>query len=90
VSLLLTVKVRPGASGRRITMDPDGTLKIYLTSPPDGGKANRELLKYLSKKIGVAKSALIIKRGFKSRQKTLLIDGFEEADSMGLIEKLSG
>jgi uncharacterized protein (TIGR00251 family) len=88
VSLLISVRVSPNSSRRRIVKASDGTLKVYLNSPAHEGRANQELLKFISKKIGVARSSLKIKRGFKGREKTLLVKGFKASDSKNLIDKL--
>ncbi len=49
-------------------------LKIYLTAVPLDGKANRELIKLLSKELGVAKSKISIVKGEKSSKKIIQVD----------------
>jgi len=66
----LDIKVIPKASRRRVLED-NGRLKVYLTSAPDKGKANRELIEILSKKYGVAKSRISIIAGAASRTKVV-------------------
>lgn len=46
-------------------------LKIYLTAVPIGGKANKELIKLLSEKLGVSKSKISIIKGEKSKEKVI-------------------
>ena len=46
-------------------------LKIYLTAAPIGGKANKELIKLLSEKLGVSKSKINIIKGEKSKEKVI-------------------
>lgn len=46
-------------------------LKIYLTAVPIQGKANKELIKLLSEKLGVSKSKIKIVRGEKSKEKII-------------------
>ncbi|MHC5610919.1 MAG: DUF167 domain-containing protein [Nostoc sp.] len=53
---------------------PDGTLTVYLKSPPVDGKANEELIKLLADKFDVTKSHIRIKLGLSSRQKLIEID----------------
>jgi hypothetical protein len=50
-------------------------LKIKLTSAPIEGAANRALIGFLSKILGVKKSALTITSGHKSRTKRVFIEG---------------
>ena len=51
----------------------DGTLKIKLKAPPIDGKANKELVRFLSKEFSVAKSKIVIVRGEKGRNKVIEI-----------------
>jgi uncharacterized protein len=53
---------------------PDGVLHVYVSAAPRGGKANAELLKAVSKHIGIAKSSISIRRGQSSREKLLKIE----------------
>ena len=46
-------------------------LKIYLTAAPIGGKANKELVKLLSEKLGVSKSKVKIIKGEKNKEKII-------------------
>ncbi|MEH1949468.1 MAG: DUF167 domain-containing protein [Nostoc sp.] len=69
-----TVKVKPNSKQQRIEEQPDGSLTVYLKSPPVDGKANEELIKLLADKFDVPKSHIRIKSGFSSRQKLMEID----------------
>lgn len=73
----LNLRVTPNASARRIQLQHqlDGTclIRIYVTVPPEDGKANREVLEVLSKALGVPRSALHITQGLSSRDKTVHI-----------------
>lgn len=68
------VKVKPNSKHQKIEEQPDGSLAVYLKSPPVDGKANEELIKLLSEKFDVPKSYIIIKSGLSSRQKLVEID----------------
>ncbi len=68
------VKVKPNSKNPRIIEEDDGSLTIYLKSPPVDGKANAELIKVLAKKFNVSKSDVYIKSGLSSRQKLIEID----------------
>lgn len=48
-------------------------LKIYLTAVPIQGKANKELIKLLSEKLGVSKSKIEIIKGEKNKEKIIEI-----------------
>ena len=49
-------------------------LKIYLTAVPVQGKANKELIKLLSKELGISKSRISIINGEKSKEKIIRIN----------------
>ncbi|MCK5084415.1 MAG: DUF167 domain-containing protein [Candidatus Pacebacteria bacterium] len=46
-------------------------LKIYLTAVPVDGKANKELIKLLSKELNIGKSKIIIIKGEKNKEKII-------------------
>lgn len=46
-------------------------LKVYVSSPPDDGKANGELKKLLASRFGIARSKVQILSGEKSRYKKI-------------------
>lgn len=48
-------------------------LKVRLQAPPVEGKANTELLRFLSRELGCGKSALTLQRGAASRHKIVEI-----------------
>ena len=49
----------------------DGVLQVKISAPPVKGKANRELLAFLSQLLDVSPRALTITRGRTSRHKTI-------------------
>jgi len=67
--LIFNVRVVPRASKSEIVGEFGGALKVRIASPPVDGAANVELIKVLSKKFGVAKSAVEILSGHASKQK---------------------
>ena len=66
-NLIFTVRVVPRASKSEIVGEHDGALKVRIASPPVDGAANEELIKFLSKTFGVAKSAVEILSGQTSK-----------------------
>ncbi|MEH1941250.1 MAG: DUF167 domain-containing protein [Nostoc sp.] len=68
------VKVKPNSKQQKIEEQADGSLTVYLKSPPVDGKANEELIKLLAEKFDVTKSCIRIKSGLSSRQKLIEID----------------
>jgi len=66
------VKVIPNAKKRALVRDGPG-ITVRLTAQPLEGKANEELVRYLSEFLSVRKSAIKIVRGEKDRHKIVEI-----------------
>ncbi len=71
--LLIAVRIQPGASNDKIVEVVNDALKIRITAPPEDGKANSHLVKYLAKTFGVAKSRVELIAGANNRNKRLRI-----------------
>lgn len=71
------LRVTPGAAAEAIepVRREDGSLglRIRVTAPAEGGKANAAVLKLLAGALGVPKSALSIIRGQTGRDKVVRI-----------------
>jgi uncharacterized protein (TIGR00251 family) len=74
------IKVTPNASQNEIAGLRGGVLQVKIAAPPERGKANRELTTYLSRMLGVRKSAIEIIRGENSRYKAIAIEGMSQED----------
>jgi len=68
----LEIKVVPKAKKQKI-VEENGKLKVYLKSPPEDGKANKELIEVLSKYLKVKKNKIEIIKGQFSRNKVVKI-----------------
>lgn len=62
-------RVQPGSSKSAVAGMYGDSLKICLAAPPVEGKANEELIKFLSKTLDVPKSAVVIVSGSTNRSK---------------------
>ncbi len=69
------VKVSAGAKKTRLTGRHGDAVKISIQSPPVDGKANKELVAFLSKFLDVPKSSVRILRGETSNFKLVLVSG---------------
>ena len=73
-SIQVKILAKPGAKQNQITdLSPEG-VGVQIAAPPVEGEANAELVKYLSKVLGVRKSDVSLDRGSKSRNKVILVD----------------
>jgi len=71
--VLLDIKVLPKSSRNEIAGVVDGKLKVKLTAPPVGGKANFALVNFLAKILRVPKRDIFILKGQTSSKKQLAI-----------------
>lgn len=74
---IIDVRVTPKASSNRIQAQKrdDGSwqIRVYVTTVPEDGKANKAVIKLLSKAFGVSKSSFEIIRGQQDRDKSIRI-----------------
>ncbi len=71
----IKVHVAPRASANKVAGAHDGALKIALTAPPVEGAANKALVDFISKTLGVPRSRVSIVSGQTSRNKVLRVEG---------------
>ena len=55
-------------------------LRVAVTAPPEGGKANAALIKLMSRTLKLAKSRISITSGETSRNKMLMLDVTDPAE----------
>ena len=67
--LILLVKVAPCSGVNKFVLDKTGTLKIYLKSPAERGKANQELVALLAKELDVRRNEIEIISGLTPPKK---------------------
>ncbi len=82
----LYLKVTPNARRSEITGFADDVLHLKIAAPPVQGKANRELIMFLSGLLGVSKSSVTIVKGQTSRNKVIAVDGLTHDD---MVSRLS-
>ncbi len=71
--IIQKVKVKPGSGKNRLMILEDGSWEVSLRAKPIDGEANAELIKFLSEKLKLAKSKIVIEKGLNTRFKTLSI-----------------
>ena len=71
--MILEIKVIPNAKQNKIKKENE-RYKIYLTAPAVDGKANKKLIEFLAGHFRIRKSSIFIKKGKKSRHKTIQIE----------------
>lgn len=68
----IAVRVTPKAAADRI-VEENGQLRVYVTTAPEDGKANKAVIALLAKHWGVAKSRLSVVQGITGRDKVILV-----------------
>lgn len=63
----------------------EGVLKVKVKAPPEGGRANREVIKLMTQFLQLPRREVVLVSGEKSRNKVLGFAGLSEGD---LLEKL--
>ena len=80
------MRVYPNATKSEVVGFTDEILRVKIAAPPAKGKANKELVDFLSRLLGVAKSRINIIRGQSNRNKVIAIEGLSQEE---LLERLS-
>ena len=76
----ISLRVYPNAARNEVVDFTDGVWRIRVAAPPVKGKANMELLAFISRILGVGKSSLTILKGHTSRSKVIAIDGLSREE----------
>ena len=69
----IVVQVKPNASQNRVASFEEGVWHLKIAAPPIKGRANEELLKFLSSILGIGKSHLIIEKGMTGKRKVIAV-----------------
>jgi uncharacterized protein (TIGR00251 family) len=75
ISCRLKVKAVPGASRSEIVGRLGEALKVRVAAPPEGGKANREILALLAERLGLAGADVTLVSGAASAAKVVALRG---------------
>ena len=78
----ISLLVYPNAARNEVLGFTNGVLRVKVTAPPVKGKANRELITFLSRLLGVSKGSVNIIKGHATRNKVVAIDGLSQEEVM--------
>lgn len=71
----IPVRVTPHAKQNKVQPQADGSLKVYVTAPPEDGRANEAVVEILAEWLGVKRRDVEIVRGATSRNKVVRVTG---------------
>lgn len=84
--VLFPVRLQPRSSRNEVVGLFQGALKIRLTAPPVNNQANRSLLGFLAKSLGLPAHRVLIASGYRSKNKIIGVKGLSQAE---LLEKIT-
>lgn len=71
--MLLYLKIKPNQRLNRLEYHEDGYV-VRIAAPAIDGKANRELISFLSEILALPKSKIVLKKGQTGRLKCIEVD----------------
>lgn len=78
VVMRVAIRVSPNASMNQVVFSEKEPISIRLKSAPVDGKANQELIRFLSKRLSIPQKNFTIIQGKSSKNKLLGIEGLSE------------
>ncbi len=85
--VIIQIYVKPGSNREELVLE-GGELVFYTTEPPEKGRANAALIKYLSKRLGIPVSKIDIVSGQHDRLKMILIKDVKFDEIVELISNI--
>lgn len=76
----IPVQIHVNAKKNEIVRFQDGVWHLKIAAPPVEGKANKELVEFLSEMLGVSKSRITIDTGATNRRKLVVVEGMSELE----------
>jgi hypothetical protein len=77
-TITLSVRVTPRAKRNTVTKMEDGSLKVYVTAPPEDGRANEAVVEAIAEWLGVKRRQIEIVTGATSRNKVVRLTGVSQ------------
>jgi len=76
----ISLRVYPNATRNELVGLADGVWQVKISAPPVKGKANKELIAFLSQLLGVSQSTLTLLKGHTTRNKVVAIEGLSQEE----------
>ena len=85
--IIIVVRVQPNAGRNEVIGFKDDVLRMRIAAPPVKGKANQELITFLSDILGIRKNNLAIEKGATGKKKVISVTGLTQNQ---IIERATG
>ena len=85
--IYIDVHVQPGARRSGVRGIHGERLKIAVTAPPEGGRANDATVEEIARVLEVRPSAIALVAGARSREKRFFVAGLDAQLAQRLIQK---
>jgi len=82
---IISVRVFPNATRNEIAVLTGDILRVNIAAPPVKGKANKELIAFLSGLLGIKKDRINIVKGHTARNKIIAIGGMSKDSALELL-----
>ncbi|HEY2584399.1 MAG TPA: DUF167 domain-containing protein [Tepidisphaeraceae bacterium] len=76
----LAIKVVPAARRDRVAGRYGDAIKVQVSAPPEGGKANQAVVALIAQALGVKGNQVTIVRGHTQPRKVVRVEGIGQAD----------
>ncbi len=86
----LTVRVRPRARKSRVLrVREDGVVEIAVAAPPERGRANEALLRFLARVLGIPRTSLSLVPSTRTRPlKVVVLKGMSPVEAQEHLKRL--
>lgn len=81
------IQVQPNAHENRLDRYENGIVYLKVTAHPVRGKANKEIITFMSSILNISKSSLEIVKGETNKKKILVVKGLNQLEFIQKIEK---
>jgi uncharacterized protein (TIGR00251 family) len=85
---VLPVRAQPNARRAAVLGEQNGALKVAVTAPPEGGRANQALAELVREVLGLRRSQVELLAGPTARDKRFLIRGLGRAELEAKVARL--
>ena len=80
---LIHVKVVPGSSRDRVAGRYGDGVKVQVSAPPEGGRANRAVEGVIAAALGLKAQQVRVVKGHAAPRKVVEVEGVDQADVLG-------